>query len=126
MDGSADVECLHNATLETLENLTAELTDERFPFDYIQTLNTEDKTDALRACLIVHSITSGKIIPRPFQLQASLALLHGSDVLIAAGTGSGKTMCLLIPMLLRPGSMSITISPLKRLQATQVRLDEVQ
>ena len=39
MDGSTDVEYLHNATLEMLENLIAELTDERFPFDYIQTLN---------------------------------------------------------------------------------------
>ena len=39
MDGSTDVEYLHNATLETLENLIAELTDERFSFDYIQTLN---------------------------------------------------------------------------------------
>ena len=46
MDGSTDVEYLHNATLETLENLIAELTDERFPFDYIQT-SIEDKAVAL-------------------------------------------------------------------------------
>ena len=125
MVASTDIEYLQNATLETLENLTAELADERFPFDYIQTLNAEDKIDSLRACIIVHNITSGKIVPRPVQLQASLALLHESDVLITAGTGSGKTLCLLLPMLLRPRSMSITISPLKCLQATQVRLDEV-
>jgi len=42
MVGSTDVENLQNATLETLEYLTTELTDERFPFDYIQTLNAED------------------------------------------------------------------------------------
>ena len=122
---STDVEYLQNATLETLENLTAELADERFLFDYIQTLNAEDKIDSLRACIIIHNITSGKIVPCPFQLQASLALLHGSDVLITAGTGSSKTLCLLLPMLLRPWLMSITISLLKCLQATQVRLDEV-
>ncbi|KIM55652.1 hypothetical protein SCLCIDRAFT_17356 [Scleroderma citrinum Foug A] len=85
------------------------------------TLNAEDKIDSLRACIIVHNITSGKIVPRPVQLQASLALLHESDVLITAGTGSGKTLCLLLPMLLRPRSMSITISSLKCLQATQVQ-----
>ena len=39
MNGSTDVEYLHNATLEMLENLITELTDERFLFDYIQTLN---------------------------------------------------------------------------------------
>ena len=45
-------------------------------------INAEDsKTDALRACLIVHNITLGKIeVPRPSQLPTSLALLQGSDV----------------------------------------------
>ena len=33
MAGSTIVEYLQNAALETLEHLTAELTDERFPFD---------------------------------------------------------------------------------------------
>ena len=125
MDEPAVIETLHNATPETLQHLADELTDHRFPYDYIQMLNAADKIDALCACLIVHAMTSGKIIPRPFQLQALLALLHGSDTLITAGTGSGKTLCLLIPILLRPGSISIMVSPLKRLQATQVWLDEV-
>ncbi|KAF9218744.1 hypothetical protein BS17DRAFT_668501, partial [Gyrodon lividus] len=59
--------------------------------------------------------------PRAFQVEASLAILSGRDTLITAGTGSGKTLCLLIPMLLRPKSMSITILPLKRLQMMQVQ-----
>ncbi|KAF9225561.1 hypothetical protein BS17DRAFT_700061, partial [Gyrodon lividus] len=40
--------------------------------------------------------------------------------LIIAGTRSGKTLYLLTPILLRPGSVSITISPLKCLQTAQV------
>ena len=125
MVGSINVEYLQNATLDTLEHLATELTDEQFPFDYIQTLDAKDKTDSLHACLIIHKIMSGKIVPWPFQLQALLALLHGSDVLITVGTGSGKTLCLSLPMLLHPKSMSTTISLLKRLQATQVWLGEV-
>ncbi|KAG1901029.1 P-loop containing nucleoside triphosphate hydrolase protein, partial [Suillus fuscotomentosus] len=55
-----------------------------------------------------------------FQLEAVLATLNGQDTIITAGTGSGKTLCIIIPMLLRPGTISMTISPLKCLQATQV------
>ncbi|KAF9221447.1 hypothetical protein BS17DRAFT_640606, partial [Gyrodon lividus] len=66
-----------------------------------------------RACVTIYILTSSTIVPRVFQLQASLAILNGRDTIITAGTGSGKTLCVLIPMLLRPGSMSITISPLK-------------
>ena len=47
-------------------------------------------------------------------------MLRRQDSVVIAGTGSGKTLCLLIPILLRPKSISITISPLKRLQTTQV------
>lgn len=47
MDGPTDIEYLQNATLEYLEHLTVQLTDQRFWFDYIQTLNAEDKVDAL-------------------------------------------------------------------------------
>ncbi|KAF9219478.1 hypothetical protein BS17DRAFT_717460, partial [Gyrodon lividus] len=39
---------------------------------------------------------------------------------VIVGTGSGKTLCLLIPMLLQLDSISITISPLKHLQTSQV------
>ncbi|KAF8432233.1 P-loop containing nucleoside triphosphate hydrolase protein, partial [Boletus edulis BED1] len=80
--------------------------------------------DALRMCLIVFFVTRFAIVPRAFQLQASLATLKGLDSIITAGTGTGKTLCLFIPILLRPNSISITISPLKRLQVTQVSESE--
>jgi ATP-dependent helicase YprA (DUF1998 family) len=88
------------------------------PNAYIATLSNNDKIDALRACLIVHHLTSCTIVPRIFQLQASLATLNGKDTIVTAGTGSGKTLCQLIPMLLRPNTLSMTISPLRRLQVT--------
>ncbi|KIM53813.1 hypothetical protein SCLCIDRAFT_1215429 [Scleroderma citrinum Foug A] len=100
MDGPTAIETLRNATPETLQHLADELTDHRFPYNYIQTLNAADKIDA----------------------SAPLALLHGFDTLITAGTGSGKTLCLLIPILPQPGSTSITVLPLKHLLSTQVRL----
>ena len=108
-------------TLDILEHHTFEEIGHRLPLEYLQTLPHHDKIDALWACLIVYQLMLCTIVPRVFQLQASLAMLNGRDTIITAGTGSGKTLCQLIPMLLRPKTHSITISPLKRLQVTQVR-----
>jgi superfamily II DNA helicase RecQ len=79
-----------------------------------------DRMHALRACLIVYALTETAIVPQQFQLEAVLATLNGQDTIITAGTGSGKTLCIIIPISLRPGTITMTISPLKRLQATQV------
>ncbi|KAJ8456448.1 hypothetical protein ONZ45_g18718 [Pleurotus djamor] len=73
----------------------------------------------LRACLLVFLYTNRRIVPREFQLHASLAAHLGRDSVIIAGTGSGKTLCIAIPVLLNPSKISIVISPLKRLQVTQ-------
>ncbi|KIK77960.1 hypothetical protein PAXRUDRAFT_114466, partial [Paxillus rubicundulus Ve08.2h10] len=53
-----------------------------------------------QACIIVYVLSSRTIVPHTFQLQASLAILKGHDTITTAGTGSGKTLCLLIPLLL--------------------------
>ncbi|KAG1723312.1 hypothetical protein EDD22DRAFT_790159, partial [Suillus occidentalis] len=74
----------------------------------------------LRACLIIYVLTATIIIPCQFQFEAVLATLNGRDSFVTAGTGSGKTLCIIIPILLHPGTVTMTISPLKRLQATQV------
>lgn len=85
----------------------------QLPLEYIQTLPHHNKIDALCACLIVYWVMSCAVVLHVFQLQASLAMLDQRDTIITAGTGSGKTLCQLIPMLLRPDTLSITISPLK-------------
>jgi ATP-dependent helicase YprA (DUF1998 family) len=58
-------------------------------------------------------VTNGKKIPWEFQLEAVLALLFGKDTLIDAGTGSGKSLCMIPPALLDPTAVSLVISPLK-------------
>ena len=75
----------------------------------------------LRACLAIWAASQNKIVPNEFQLKATIAIMSGQDALIDVGTGYGKTLCMIAPSLLdSPGSISIVISPLKRLQAVQV------
>ena len=73
-----------------------------------------------KCCLLLSTITNGNKIPREFQLEATLALLAGKDSLIHAATGSGKTLCMVLPALLDPTAVSLVVSPLKRLQVLQV------
>ncbi|KAF8233171.1 hypothetical protein L208DRAFT_1268284, partial [Tricholoma matsutake] len=56
------------------------------------------------------------------QLCACLATFNGQDSLVDAGTGSGKTLLIALSLLLDDPAnhfVSLTISPLKRLQVTQ-------
>jgi ATP-dependent helicase YprA (DUF1998 family) len=112
---------IRNSSLCDLESLAAEcLPSEALPNNYLNSLDAVHKTVALRACLIVHIVSKYSIIPRQYQLEASNGLEDRRDVLVNAGTGSGKTLCLIIPNLLHPNTSSMTISPLKRLQTLQV------
>jgi Rad3-related DNA helicase len=61
-----------------------------------------------------------RIVPREFQLQATIALCSGQDTLIDVGTGYGKTLCMVLPALLSLGKISLVISLLKKLQEMQV------
>ena len=118
---TTSVDLVRRAPLDALTQLASVTINDRLPRDFIATLNDEEKLDAIRACLVVSLLTDGHIVPRVFQLQASLAMLRRQDSDILASTGSGKTLCMLIPIILRPESITITISPLKHLQMTQVR-----
>ncbi|KAJ7768865.1 P-loop containing nucleoside triphosphate hydrolase protein [Mycena metata] len=88
---------------------------------FLSALPDPDYTTALRACLLVYTVTRGKIIPRELQLEAGIATANGRHGLVIAPTGWGKTMCIAIPILLCPEKITITISPLKRLQLVQVK-----
>ena len=87
--------------------------------DWINSLEPEAHLDALRACLLVFSVSDGQVVPRQFQLTAGLAAYRKKHAIVNAGTGSGKTLSMVIPLLMDPEAVSIIISPLKRLQATQ-------
>jgi ATP-dependent DNA helicase RecQ len=56
---------------------------------------------------------------RPAQLEVILAALRGESVLFVSATGSGKTLCFQVPVLLRSGCAYV-ISPLKALMREQI------
>lgn len=66
-------------------------------------------------------IQSGfQVLPREFQLTATIAPMSGRNFLVDGGTGAGKTFCTVPPCLLAPETKSIIFSPLKRPKAVQV------
>ena len=58
--------------------------------------------------------------PYDWQVDVSEALILGLDSVVIAGTGSGKTMPFMMPLLLDAKKKIIIISPLKVLQLDQV------
>ena len=58
---------------------------------------------------------------RPGQLDAILPVQHGKDVFVQMATGSGKTLCMFIPVLAaHEEAMGIIVSPLSGLIDQQV------
>ena len=95
-------------------------TDRAPPASFWVPYNDDERNIGLRACLLVWTVTYSKLVPREFQLEATIAIISGRDSLIDVGTGYGKTLCMIIPCLLDPEGLSVIFSPLKRLQAVQV------
>ena len=60
--------------------------------------------------------------PRDYQVEAVRAQLHRKDILIHAGTGSGKTACVAGPYALpeTQGLVTLMVSPLIALQEEQI------
>ena len=58
--------------------------------------------------------------PYDWQLDVAEAILLGLDCTVIAGTGAGKTMPFMMPLLLHPEKCIIILSPLKVLQRDQV------
>src|SRR5207248_679319 len=56
---------------------------------------------------------------RTHQLQVILAALRGESLLVVSATGSGKSLCFQVPILLSRG-LGVVISPLKALMSQQV------
>ncbi|KAJ7222387.1 P-loop containing nucleoside triphosphate hydrolase protein [Mycena pura] len=115
-------EVLHDIRQKSLHELSS-LANDLLPPDHsfsalINSLDPTHRTLALKASLLVYFASKCKIVPRQYQLEANNALEDGRDVLIDSGTGSGKTLCQIIPNLMHPTTMSITISPLKSPETT--------
>jgi hypothetical protein len=60
------------------------------------------RTTCMRACLLIFTVTQGHVVPRQFQLEAALETIKGSDSIVIAKTGHGKTLCIVIPLILQP------------------------
>ena len=74
----------------------------------------------LQNCLLLWIVSFSRLVPWGFQLRVIISTMSGQDSLVDVGTGNDKTLCMIIPCLLSPKTISIIISPLKRLQAVQV------
>ena len=102
--------------------VATEIPQDHLPLTYLNSLSEEDKTVCLRATMICWVMSKFTMVPREMQLRVVLADVHSKDALVAAGTGSGKTLPIALCILLDDPTanyLSITISPLKRLQVTQ-------
>jgi ATP-dependent helicase YprA (DUF1998 family) len=116
--------------LENIQNLTGDLLFSRFQEicsskrpgpEFLRKLDTSECNTVYKCCLLLSMVTNGEKIPWEFQLKAVLMLLAGNDCLIDAGTGSGKTLCMILPALLDPTAVSLVVSPLKQLQVLQLK-----
>jgi superfamily II DNA helicase RecQ len=57
----------------------------------------------------------------PWQLEAAIAVLEGEDVILDVGTGSGKTFCASLPLLLDERDIGIVVSPISALMIDQAQ-----
>jgi len=102
-----------------IDNVISQLDSNILPSDvFLNGLSLEHISTVKRACLVISTLAR-HIILKEWQLAATLDILAGRDTILNASTGAGKTMLIILPMLLRPGSISITVSPLKRLMSSQ-------
>jgi superfamily II DNA helicase RecQ len=58
--------------------------------------------------------------PFEFQLEIAAAILRGEDVIADIGTGGGKTLSFILPILLNEQDITIVVSPLSALMIDQV------
>ncbi|KJA21728.1 hypothetical protein HYPSUDRAFT_139978 [Hypholoma sublateritium FD-334 SS-4] len=126
---SAAQEC--SKKLERLRNLPKELVQAEFELTippelapsalFWEPYTQDQKITGYMACLLLWEVSSGCLVPQEFQLQSTIALTSGKDCLVDIGTGYGKTICMILPCLLAPRTISMIVSPLKHLQDLQVR-----
>lgn len=89
--------------------------------DFVHSLTSDEVSLVIQAFTVLDDLTNGHKAPKEFQVRAMLVVLSGRDLVVRAGTGSGKTLAMMLPHLLRPESKVLTCTPLKQLQASQVR-----
>ena len=117
---------IRNSWPEGIKDLISKLDPEllaKLPTTYLDSLDDKDRVICFRVTLLCYYATACmKLqIPHEMQLRAILADQHGKGYLVAAGTGSGKTLPIAVNILLEDPVKcltTLTISPLKCLQTT--------
>ncbi|THV00107.1 P-loop containing nucleoside triphosphate hydrolase protein [Dendrothele bispora CBS 962.96] len=91
------------------------------PHDFIESLDSEYKKSlCYQLCLVCWHVTGRTQCPKQLQLKFACAVKTKQDVFLNVGTGFGKTLASILLQLLSDGEViTIIISPLKRLQASQ-------
>ena len=85
-------------------------------------LRFQQQRDVCWAFNIMDKLTEGKKVPRLFQMRTALEIIAGKNVVVRAGTGSGKTIAMALAMLLRTQWIFVTLAPLLALQEQHVSL----
>ncbi|KAG5641255.1 hypothetical protein DXG03_005649 [Asterophora parasitica] len=113
---------------ELQEQLDSTVPSNMLPLGYISQLSAPERTTVNCAILLAWTVTNGTQAPREMQLRATLATYYGQDSVVNAGTESGKTLPIALNILLddpQAQGITLTISPLKRLQITQVQSSSI-
>ena len=93
------------------------------PTCFLNSLTVSEQTRAYRYILFCWAVSNQSQCPKEMQLRAALSLWQGKDVFVQAGTGEGKTLAAVLNQLLDDSNgLTLILSPLKRLQSTQVCL----
>ncbi|KAG6848143.1 hypothetical protein H0H93_002999 [Arthromyces matolae] len=88
---------------------------------YLESLSNDDFCVLLDIFFVLDRASRGTLTPRRFQIQAAIAIQKGRDILVRAGTGYGKTLAMILPALLNPERVVITISPLRLIQQNHLQ-----
>ncbi|KAJ3550829.1 hypothetical protein NMY22_g203 [Coprinellus aureogranulatus] len=121
-DGPEALRIVRDAPSERIELLAIQLPAEKMPNDYLEKLEERERVFSLRVCILVWIASEETIIPKPGQLELVLCFLYDRNSILVAGTCFGKTLTIIIAILLEDpadGTVTLVISPLKRLQKTQ-------
>ena len=90
-------------SLAEISNLVAtEIPQDWLPLAYLNSLSADDMTVCLRAIMICWMMSKMTMVPREMQLHVVLPVadVHAKDALVAAGTGSGKSLSIALCILL--------------------------
>ncbi|KAF5372939.1 hypothetical protein D9758_001544 [Tetrapyrgos nigripes] len=84
--------------------------------DYLSTLQPPDFLTVLWCFFELDRASQGQKAPKRMQLEAVIAVESGKDATVRAACGSGKTIAMVLIVLLNLEAVVIMLSPLKLIQ----------